>query len=152
MSLPAAESRRRGVVAVVLREGRLLVIRRSSHVVAPGVLCFPGWGIEAGESEAEALVREVGEELGVTVLPLARAWKSVTSWNVEIAWWRADMDGAAEIVPNPTEVASAHWLTPLELLSRPDVLESNRHFLTAIATRQIVVEGLVFPAGDGSDD
>lgn len=154
MSLSSAEPRRRGAVAVVLRHGRLLVIRRSPHVVAPGVLCFPGGGIEAGESEAEALVREVREELSVTVLPLACVWKSVTSWNVEIAWWRAALDEEVEVAPNPAEVASAHWLTPQELISRLDLLESNRQFLTAIATRKIVVEDLYFPlpAGDESAD
>ena len=39
-------SRRRGVVGVIFREDRLLVIRRSLTVVAPGLLCLPGGGIE----------------------------------------------------------------------------------------------------------
>ncbi|MCE9552987.1 MAG: NUDIX domain-containing protein [Planctomycetes bacterium] len=154
MSLPTSEPRRRGAVAVVLRQGRLLVIRRSPFVVAPGALCFPGGGIEAGESESEALVREVREELGATVLPLACVWKSVTTWNVEIAWWRAELDAESELTPNPAEVASTHWLTPRELVTREDLLESNRQFLTAIATRKIVAEGLILPhpSEDGSDD
>lgn len=150
MSLFPAEPRRRGAVAVVLCHGRLLVIRRSLHVVAPGALCFPGGGIEAGESEAEALVREVREELGVTVKPLHRVWRSVTSWNVEIAWWRAALDDEAKLAPNPAEVQSTHWLTPQELFSHNELLESNRRFLVAMATRKIVVEGL-FPPPVGDD-
>ena len=39
---------RRGVVGVVVRDGRMLVISRSRSVVAPLVYCFPGGGIEAG--------------------------------------------------------------------------------------------------------
>src|SRR5437899_2455576 len=88
-TMPPATSQpiRRGVVAVVNRGGRLLVIRRSQQVVAPGAICFPGGGIEAGESETDALVREVQEELGVAVMPLKRLWQSVTPWNVDLAWW-----------------------------------------------------------------
>jgi 8-oxo-dGTP pyrophosphatase MutT (NUDIX family) len=49
---------RRGVVAVVLRDERFLVIRRAAGVVAPGAFCFPGGGVEGDESETQALVRE----------------------------------------------------------------------------------------------
>jgi len=41
-------SPRRGVVAVVMRGEQFLVIRRSQHVRAPGMYCFPGGTIEAG--------------------------------------------------------------------------------------------------------
>jgi len=127
-------------VAVVWRQRKLLVIRRGSQVEAPGVLCFPGGGIEPGESEPEALVRELMEELGVQVRPRACLWRSITSWNVEIAWWHAELDHAAELSPNPAEVEAAFWLTPGELLGRDDVLESNRQFLEAVASRQIQLD------------
>ena len=54
MSQPPLEIRRRGVVAVIVRDQRLLVIRRASGVAAPGMYCFPGGGIEPGEIEEEA--------------------------------------------------------------------------------------------------
>ena len=56
---------REGVVGVIQQEERFLVIRRSAHVVAPGKLCFPGGGIEAGESQPVALCRELMEEIAV---------------------------------------------------------------------------------------
>ena len=37
-------SRKRGVVGVIFRGDRLLVIRRSMTVAAPGLLCLPGGG------------------------------------------------------------------------------------------------------------
>ena len=61
------DPRHRGVVAVVVRDGRFLVIRRSNRVVAPGMICFPGGGVEADESEEETLIREIREELGVEI-------------------------------------------------------------------------------------
>ena len=75
---------RRGVIAVIVRDERFLVIRRSQHVVAPRAFCFPGGAIEGLESEPQALVRELREELGVDVTPRERLWASVTPWRVAI--------------------------------------------------------------------
>jgi len=123
---------RRGVVGVVVRDGRMLVIRRSRSVVAPLVYCFPGGGIEGDESEEEALVREFHEEIGVEVRPLRRLWQCVTAWKVELAWWLAEMAPDATPTPNPQEVESIHWYTPEEMSQLPDLLESNREFLEFI--------------------
>ena len=57
--------RKRGVVGVIIRCDKLLIIRRSLTVTAPGRLCLPGGGIEEGETESEALVREMDEELAL---------------------------------------------------------------------------------------
>lgn len=122
---------RRAVVAVTLRQQRLLVIRRSQLVRAPGMFCFPGGGIEEGESETTALERELLEELAVTAQPIRRLWQSTTRWGVQLAWWLTDLPAAAELKPHPAEVESAHWLTPEELRSHPQVLPSNLEFLDA---------------------
>ncbi|HEY5311848.1 MAG TPA: NUDIX domain-containing protein [Pirellulales bacterium] len=121
---------KRGVVAVVRREGRFLVIRRSATVVAPLAYCFPGGGIEAGESEEAALVRELAEELDASVRPLRLVWRSTTPWGVELAWWLAELTG--EVRPNPAEVASCHWHTAEEMAELPNLLESNRQFLAML--------------------
>jgi 8-oxo-dGTP diphosphatase len=112
-----------------MRDGRMLVIRRSRTVVAPLVYCFPGGGIEGDESEPETLVREFHEEIGVTVRPLRRLWQCVTPWKVELGWWLVELDPAAKPVANPSEVESIHWFTPDEMAALPDLLESNRVFL-----------------------
>lgn len=129
--------KRRGVVGVILREERFLVIRRSALVRAPGMLCFPGGAIEEGESEATALCRELREELSLTVCPRRLLWRSVTTRNVELAWWLADMDAQQHPRPNPQEVAEFFWLTAEELLKASDVLPSNVQFLAAWQAGQI---------------
>jgi 8-oxo-dGTP diphosphatase len=48
--------------------GRLLLIRRG-HAPSAGLWSVPGGRMEAGESEAEAVVREVAEETGLLVRP-----------------------------------------------------------------------------------
>ena len=129
--------RRRGVVAVVVRQGRFLVIRRAAAVVAPGMICFPGGEGEGAETEEETLVREIREELGVAIEPIRRVWRSVTPWQVELSWWLSRIAEGELLRPNPAEVASVHWQTAGELRRLPNLLESNHHFLDALDAGEI---------------
>lgn len=123
---------RRGVVAVIPNGEKLLLIRRSQLVVAPGAFCFPGGGIEPGETETQALVRELREELQVEAGPLRRLWRSRTSWGVELAWWLARLPAGCVLRPAPAEVESYYWHTPAEIAALPGVLPSNHEFLAAL--------------------
>lgn len=60
------------VVAAVVENaaGEVLIARRPEHhQIAGGQWEFPGGKVEAGESPTSALVREIKEELGLTVCP-----------------------------------------------------------------------------------
>src|SRR5687767_2930453 len=122
---------RRGVVAVVLRGEQFLVIRRSHLVRAPRMHCFPGGAIELGESEPDAVRREMLEELALEARPQRLLWRSVTAWGVELAWWLTEIGPAAEPVANPLEVESFHWLSAAEIRGLTDLLTSNVEFLDA---------------------
>ncbi len=51
---------------LLCRQGRFLLGKRSGHRNAyPGMWDLPGGHVEAGEKVEQALVRELGEELGV---------------------------------------------------------------------------------------
>jgi 8-oxo-dGTP pyrophosphatase MutT (NUDIX family) len=136
-SSPQVPRPRHGVVAVIVDQDRLLVIRRSKHVVAPGAYCFPGGGVESGETEIVALIREIQEELGVCIRPSRPLWKNITPWNVHLTWWLAEAEQDCVWSPNPSEVDSLHWLTPAEIQLLPGLLESNRQFLRALAAGEI---------------
>ncbi len=129
--------RKRGVVGVIFRAERLLIIRRSMHVTAPGRLCLPGGGIEEGETEQEALVREMDEELAINVRPIRRCWRSVTSWGTNLAWWQAELDEQVVPVANPAEVAEVHWMTFDEIRRANDMLASLPTFLDALDNGEI---------------
>jgi len=123
-------NRKRGVIGVIFRADRLLIIRRSMTVNAPGKLCLPGGGIESGESEEEALVREMQEEIAVDVDPVRLCHRSVTPWGTQLAWWIAELDAAAQPVPNPEEVSEIHWMTPDDIAAATNVLPSLPDFLS----------------------
>ena len=55
------------VGAAIVRDGRCLVAKRSPTMRAPGKWEFPGGKVEVGETPHDALVREISEELGVTI-------------------------------------------------------------------------------------
>lgn len=131
---------RRGAVAVIVRAERFLVIRRSQTVSAPGAFCFPGGGIETGESEPDAVIRELQEELGIAVAPITRVWRSLTPWRIDLAWWLAEMADEAVIMPNPDEVESAHWFTASEILELPKLLTTNRDFIQGVMNGEIRLE------------
>ena len=53
------------VCALIERSGKLLLARRSPGQALAGWWEFPGGKVESGETSVEALVRELGEELGI---------------------------------------------------------------------------------------
>jgi 8-oxo-dGTP diphosphatase len=57
-----------GVLAVVVRDGRALVVRRSNPPLA-GRWGFPGGVLELGETVVEGAMRELFEETGVVAEP-----------------------------------------------------------------------------------
>lgn len=124
------QNRKRGVIGVIFRDDRLLIIRRSLTVNAPGKLCLPGGGIELGESEEEALVREMQEEISVDVAPVRLCHRSVTPWGTRLAWWISDIQGEVEPVANPEEVAEIHWMTPGDIAAARNVLPSLPEFIS----------------------
>lgn len=56
------------VAAVIQRGGQILIARRPDHVHQGGKWEFPGGKVEGGESVAQALNRELQEELGISVV------------------------------------------------------------------------------------
>ncbi len=59
----------RVVAAVIERHGRYLITQRRPAAVLPLMWEFPGGRVEAGETDTEALQREVKHRLGVDVIP-----------------------------------------------------------------------------------
>ena len=60
------------VSAAIVRDGRILVVRRA-RPPAHGLFSLPGGLVETGETLTEAVRREVAEETGLAIEPIALA-------------------------------------------------------------------------------
>lgn len=121
---------RHGAIGVLLDDqSRFLVIRRSLTVRAPGRLCFPGGSVENGETHEQAVVRELREELAISVAPIRKIWENETPSGVRLHWWRVEMNVGEVPTPNPEEVAECFWMTAAELAKDPGTLSTNLEFL-----------------------
>ena len=122
-------AQRQAAIAVIFQDQRFLVIERSQTVRAPGKLCFPGGGVEAGETVAEAVVRELNEELNLVVRPRQQVWQSCAPSGCLLNWVHVEFDNVNPPRPNPDEVASWHWMTAEEMKLNPNTLASNIDFI-----------------------
>jgi 8-oxo-dGTP pyrophosphatase MutT (NUDIX family) len=125
-------ARREAIVAVLRRADRLLVIKRGPAARRPGYWAPLSGTLEPGETQEEALVREVREEVGLTVRPLAKVWESETDDGIfRLRWWTAD-PGTDEVVADPGEVGDARWVTAEEFLAMDPVFDGDRAFFERI--------------------
>jgi 8-oxo-dGTP pyrophosphatase MutT (NUDIX family) len=105
------------VAAIIERDGRFLIGKRSAHKrSAPGYWCPISGRIEAGESHAEAVVREVYEETGLRVEAIEKVAECDThDQSSVIHWWRVRplSDAAARLAND--EHSELAWVTPDEM-------------------------------------
>lgn len=107
------------VVAAALTDpqGRILVQRRPAGKAMAGLWEFPGGKVEPGEAPEAALVRELAEELGVTVsardlTPLTFATAPVGERTLLLLLYRCDR-WLGE--PQPIDADVLDWRTPAGL-------------------------------------
>jgi mutator protein MutT len=106
------------VAAVIERDGSLLVTRRQPGVHLEGLWEFPGGKIDQQETHAEALRREIREELdadvrvGPLVLGTTHAYPEKT---VTLYFYRCTLIGT----PRPLIGQEMRWVTRQELKELP---------------------------------
>ena len=122
-----------GVVAILKdNQGRFLFIRRGLTLPrAPGFWCFAGGEMEAGETQAQAIVREVKEEVGLSVLALYKVHESISP-NAEyrLHWWQVEMQPCGQqLTLHEVEVAEARWLKLKDALKLEPLLPTLKLWL-----------------------
>ncbi|MBJ6138413.1 Nudix family hydrolase [Marinobacter litoralis] len=120
-------------VAVIVRDGRVLIARRPDHVHQGGLLEFPGGKVEAGESVQQALVREIAEETGLAVPleslePVIGIRHDYGDKQVFLDVWKTS---AAKGEPEGREGQPIEWLPP-HLLQDADFPAANRPIIRAL--------------------
>ena len=120
------------VLGIIRHDGRLIIIQRAKTVPVPLAWCFPGGHIEEGETQAEALVREMREEIDVDVEP-GEFLVTQTKHNGQLVLhcWSATIVSGRP-TPNPHEVADLRWMTPAEIRDHDGILPGTTEILDAI--------------------
>jgi 8-oxo-dGTP diphosphatase len=109
-------------VGAVIKDdlGRLLLIRRG-HPPGAGLWSLPGGRIEPGETDAEALVREVREETGLAVEAgglLGTVQRPARDGDVfDIRDYTATVTGG--LLQPGDDAADARWVDAIELEALP---------------------------------
>ena len=128
------DGRVHGVAVAVRREdGKWLMVRRSKNVGSPLKVCFPGGTVEPEESQEEAVVREMKEELGLKVRPLKRVWSyEFPNKPLTLFGWIAELEDGSEMSVNEDEIAEIFWMDAKEGSSHPDGMATNPHFIACL--------------------
>ena len=123
---------REGVVAVVQRSERVLVIERGASVPFPGVWCPISGKVEPGETQRDAVLREVREEAGLEVEPLCKVWECRSEGgDFWLHWWTARYLGG-ELRLDAREVAAARWLDARDFGALAPTFAVDRHFFAEV--------------------
>ena len=117
---------------------RLLGARRTEPSALAGGWEFPGGKVDPGESPQEALHRELGEELGVSVVlgeqlpgPLEDGRWPLGDTYAMTVWWAVVVDGEPAPLEEHDEV---RWLTTEDLYGVP-WLAADLPIVDAVAAR-----------------
>ena len=100
------------VGAAILRDGRLLAVRRAAPPEFAGLWEFPGGKVEPGEDERGALARECREELGLDVEAGERVGPDTAIRGGTLRVYVARVTGGELAL---TEHDASRWLTSTEL-------------------------------------
>lgn len=101
--------------AIIIRQGKILICRRSSAMDLPLKWEFPGGKMEPGEDEKATIVREIKEELHLDIEVFER-WEPVEhdypTFRIRLVPFVARVIGGELLLE---EHADARWVTADEL-------------------------------------
>lgn len=107
------------VAAVFYRDGQVLACRRAPGKSTAGKWEFPGGKIDDGETPELALVREIREELGISISVNGLVDRSVTpvgDLDIDLACY---LVSSAEVPSHSTDHDELRWL-PIDALASVD--------------------------------
>jgi len=129
--LNASRDTVRVVAAALIDGGRVLIAERPPGKHMAGRWEFPGGKLAAGETESQALARELREELGVELIEgrhMMRLTHPYADRTVELSLWVVERFSGE---PRGLEGQALKWVEPARL-SGEDILEADRPFTTAL--------------------
>lgn len=104
----------RVVSAVIVQDGRYLITQRNARAVLPMLWEFPGGRVEDGESDEEALRRELRYRLGIEAEIaelISVTEREYDAYVVHLQLYRCDL---GDIPPTPLTVRDMRWIPSSE--------------------------------------
>jgi 8-oxo-dGTP diphosphatase len=108
--------------ALIDPDGRVLIAQRPPHKAMAGLWEFPGGKIETGETPEAALIRELGEELGIAVkadclAPFTFASHAYERFHLLMPLY---LCRRWQGIVNPREHSAIKWIKPRDLITGRD--------------------------------
>ena len=132
-----------GVAGAVVREGKVLLIRRGQEPMM-GAWTLPGGALDVGETILEGVAREVLEETGLTVQALellamldriVRDESGLVEYHyVLLDWLCAVVEGETEVQAG-SDALDAAWISAEELAGMTEIDEATRRVMTDALAR-----------------
>lgn len=103
------------VAALIWEGGKFMICQRPAHKARGLLWEFVGGKVEPGETKEQALIRECGEELAITLavgdvfMDVVHEYPDLT---VHLTLFNATI---AEVVPQKLEHNDIRWITPREI-------------------------------------
>lgn len=117
------------VGAAIVEAGKVLAAKRGAGMSGAGVWEFPGGKVEPGESEEQALIRELGEELHLSVRPYRRLGEAVRpEKKMRLVVWLCEKEAGEPVLE---EHEAVRWVGP-EDLEALNWSEPDRPFLAEL--------------------
>jgi len=121
------------VTCYIEHDGKFLMVQRNDDKVEGGKWGFPGGKVEKGESESEALARELKEELNLDVLPeklryLKKVFVKFPDYDFEGTMFLLRLDAPHAVVLSEDEHQAYEWVTFEEALTM-DLIRYNDQYL-----------------------
>ncbi len=121
------------IVACQNKQGLWLVIRRAYNLkAAPGMIGFPGGGVEVGETYEDAAMREFREEIGVEVSLVEQVWEYAFEDKPLTLFGYYGKIENKNFEPDPHEVDACLWMEAEQVRSHPDALPKSGLFMDAL--------------------
>ena len=115
-------------------DGRFLILRRSPEVNQGGEWGLPSGHVEPGETEADAVVREIREETGFSIpVEKLKFLKEVLidypGRIIDFFAYRVDLESKIEVILNSKDHQAHAWTTVKECYARNDLINGVHELL-----------------------